>query len=297
MKKIKRKTLKTYLNKYSVIQEDILLCSRLTNSGEGSSWSDRCLYMEEGYSAKKHYNHRITLDKEIVIEFDEEDLKKNKDMAVEVTKRLIKDGIPYTMWFSGSKSYHVHFFINPREATNLRLLKSCVMRHYTKGLEFKPDLQMAGSHLIRAEFGINEKTGNPKKIINEREEYPKICPVVEEAWELYLHDMAWIMKRSMNKTIKDISNSAEVRKLLDTAYFNDVLKDGRTRILFVLANVLKNKYDKRELISLLQTWYKYTNGKKLTQGQVAYQVHAAYRTDKCPGITYILQLLRELGVE
>jgi hypothetical protein len=297
VKKVKRKTLTTYLDKYTKIQEDILLCSRISNEGEGSGWGDRCIYLDDNYSAKKHYNHRITLDKEVVIEFDEEDKKKNKDMANIVTERLQQDNIPYSMWFSGSKSYHVHFFIDPRQATNIRLLKSCIIRHYCRDLEFKPDLQMAGQHLIRAEYGLNEKTGNKKTIIQEREEYPKVCPVSEEAWELYIHDMRWIMKRSMNKTIKDISNSEEVKKLLDTTYFNDTLKDGRTRILFVLANVLKGKYEKKELIDLLQKWYKYTNGRKLTYGQIAYQVHSAYRSDKAPGLSYIMQLMRELGVE
>lgn len=289
--------LNDYLKRYSKIQEDILLCYRPSNSGEGSSWSDRCNYLEEGYSDTKKYNHRMMLDKEIVIEFDEDNLEDNTKMADEVCKRLKKDGIVFSRWFSGSKSEHIHFFIDPLQATNLRLLKSAIIRHYCKGLPFKPDLQMAGKHLIRAEFGLNEKTGNYKTRISQSSHYPSINTVPQESWNLYIRDMKWLMKASMTKGVNGLSDSEHIKKLLDTTYFNDKLKDGRTRIIFILANVLKGKYEKKELIELLQKWYKYTNGRKLTNGQIAYQVYNAFKTDKCPGEKYLLTLIRELGGE
>lgn len=288
------KKLSHYLAEYYKIQPDILLCYRPNNKGEGSSWSDRCLYLEDGYNAKKAYNHRMTLDKEVVIEFDEESKKVNKKMALEVVKRLEADNVSFSVWDSGNKSYHVHCFFDPKQASNLRLLKSNIMRHYCKGLDFKPDLQLAGSHLIRAEYGVNEKTGNKKRRILQSNNYPSISLIPQDAWDAYVKEMNWMMKVSMTRSVSDLANSNMIKKLLDTTYFNDNLKDGRSRILFVLANILKSKYNKRDLVDLLQKWYKYTNGKKLTDGQIAYQVYKAFGTDKSPGIKYILQLLKEI---
>jgi hypothetical protein len=197
----------------------------------------------------------------------------------------------------GLVTHNCHFFIDPKKASNLRLLKSVIMRHYCRDLEFKPDLQLAGSHLIRAEFGINEKTGHNKTKLYQSIGYPNLNTINQEVWDKYIKEMNWLLKISMSKTVNDLSESEYIKKLLDTTYFNDKLKDGRNRILFVLANVLKGKYEKKELIELLQNWYKYCGGSKMTDGQIAYVVYKAYKSDQSPGLTYILQLLKELGVE
>lgn len=289
--------LKNYLEKYYEMQQDILLCYRPSNEGVGSSWSDRCNYLDENYSAKKKYNHRMTLDKEVVIEFDEKEPEVNKKLAEEVIKRLRKDKINYSCWFSGSKSYHVHFFIEPQQASNLRLLKSVIMRHYCKDLEFKPDLQLAGKHLIRAEYGLNEKTNKFKTKYSQSPSYPKLNNVIQPVWDKYIREMNWLIRASMTRSVSEIADSSAIKKLLDTTYFNEKLRDGRERILFILSNVLIHTMDKKDLIELLQKWYKYTNGRKLTPGQIAYKV---YKADKAPyTITekYILQTMQELGIK
>lgn len=286
-----------YLEAYYKIQPDILLCYRPENEGVGSSWSDRCMFKEEGYSATKKYNHRMTLDKEVVIEFDEDNPEDNRRVADQVIKRLQKDGIKYSMWFSGSKSYHVHFFIDPRQAANLKLLKSGIMRHYCRDLEFKPDLQLAGKHLIRAEYGVNEKTGNNKYKVGESKQYPVINEMPQAVWDKYIKEMQWLVKATMTRSVSEIANSDLIKKLLDTTYFNESIKDGRARIIFVLANVLCTTHEKRELVELLQKWYKYTSGRKLTDGQIAYQVYNAYSKRYNIGEKYLLQLMLELGVK
>jgi hypothetical protein len=283
-----------YLEAYYKIQPDILLCYRPKNEGQGSSWSDRCLFKEEGYSATKKYNHRITLDKEVVIEFDEPNPEDNKRVADIVVQRLKRDGMKYSMWFSGSKSYHVHLFIDPRQASNLRLLKSVIMRHYCKDLEFKPDLQLAGKHLIRAEYGLNEKTGVNKYKVGESRGYPVLNEIPKVAWSNYIKEMGWLMKADMTRSVSELANSSLIKKLLDTTYFNDKMRDGRERILFILSNVLVAKYEKKELVELLQKWYKYTNGRKLTDGQIAYKVYKAFSKPYTISEKYILQTIQEL---
>jgi len=288
------RTLCNYLKAYSEIQEDILLCYRRANKGEGSSWADRCNYREEGYSATKKYNHRITLDKEVVIEFDEDTPEDNKRVADQVIKRLKKDGIKYSCWFSGSKSYHVHFFVEPRQASNLRLLKSVIMRHYCKDLEFKPDLQLAGKHLIRAEYGLNEKTGRFKTKNSESRGYPVLNTLPQNVWDGYIKEMSWLVKADMTRNVSELANSDLIKKLLDTTYFNDKVRDGRERILFILSNVLVSTHNKKDLIDLLQKWYKYTKGRKLTNGQIAYKVYKASKQPYTITEKYILQTMKEL---
>lgn len=291
------KKLTHYLEKYYEIQKEILLCYRPKNRGQGSSWSDRCNYLEEGYSATKAYNHRMTLDQEVVIEFDENKPEDNKRVAEQVIRRLKKDKIKYSCWFSGSKSYHVHFFIDPRQASNIRLLKSVIMRHYCKDLEFKPDLLLAGKHLIRAEYGINEKTGNYKVRDSQSKGYPVINPVPEDAWSTYIKEMNWLVKADLTRSVSELANSDVIKKLLDTAYFNDKVRDGRERIIWMLANILQSTHNKSDLVELLQKWYKYCNGRKLTPGQIAYKVYKAYKSPYTITEKYLKQILNELGVE
>ena len=68
------RTLSWWLRRYYKLQDDIIVVYRPTLK---SWWGDRCLYKSEEYIPAKQYNHRSILDKEIVIEFDQEDKKLN----------------------------------------------------------------------------------------------------------------------------------------------------------------------------------------------------------------------------
>ena len=68
------KNLTWWLRRYYPMQDNILLCYRPTLK---SYWGDRCNYLSEDYIQSKAYNHRSILDNEVVIEFDEKDVKLN----------------------------------------------------------------------------------------------------------------------------------------------------------------------------------------------------------------------------
>lgn len=292
---MKRKTLTTYLRKYAAMQDEIILCYRPQID---SGWSNRCAYLDEKYDPFLPYNHRSVLMHEVVIEFDEDSRELNKQLAHKVADKLSDYKIPYSMWFSGGKSTHLHCFIKARNASSLSLLKRCFIRYFTGHLEYRPDLQLTGNHLIRAEFGIHEKSQERKTLVKESPSYPKEATIPKAVWDMYNREMEIVQKRMMTIAIKDIDDDNLVKKILDTAYIREHLKDGRKRLIGALAQLLRHKYSNRnELIDFLWKWYTYCNGKDLTYGQVAYQVHYAYRNPMDNPFAFLYSVAKDLGLE
>jgi hypothetical protein len=178
-------TLGYYLNKYIKYQKEINLVYRPTlNDG----WGDRCQFLDTSYIPTKKYNHRSILRNEIVIEFDDEDKATNKRYTDAVCKKLDKDNIHYSKWDSGNKSYHLHFFVDISNAKNLTLLKKTVMRYYTEGIAVCDMRVASDNHLIRAEYGIHEKTGKHKHKLMETRMFPEISRLPQDVWDKYIHN-------------------------------------------------------------------------------------------------------------
>lgn len=260
-------SLRQYLKKYSEIDPDIVLVYRPT---EDSRWSDRCLYGGEGYDVHKPYNHRTMLLNEVVIEFDDPDKEKNKEYADEVARRLRADKIAFTKWFSGNKSVHIHCLLDIDGAQNRTLLKKVFMRHYCEGLPM-PDLQLTSDrHLIRAEFGIHEKTGKYKEYISRSGDIGKVSEIPLVVWDKYRKEYETSLRREMTRNAdKNFKDHPAFKIMQETQHLND----GRSNGLFILIHVLKAEYTKEELIDYLQRWYKYSGGTKLSPGQIAWQVN------------------------
>jgi len=274
MKAQGRKTLLQYLNKYRVIQEDIVLCYR---PYANSSWTDRCLLVSDDFIPTKRYNHRIILHNEIVIEFDDNNVDENRKNADEVAKRLKRDGFSVAKWTSGNKSTHVHTFIDVAKCKNIQLLKRVFMKYYCKNLPL-PDYQLCGNnHLIRAEYGVHEKTQKYKSPIFVDKDYPRVHQLSPDVWYQYGKEERRSISQRMSTVVNSLDESPIVKSLLQPSVFRELADDGRERMLYVFAQVLKHKYKakengKQELIKLLQEWYKYSSGTKMTENQVAQKV-------------------------
>jgi len=104
---------------------------------------------------KKEYNHRMILDNEIIIEYDDETPEQNRKLSNMVTHRLRKYGVGYAKWDSGNKSYHVHTLLNMKEAKNTTTLKRVFMRFF--GTFFK--------NIVTGDY-YYEKEDVPKKLWN-----------------------------------------------------------------------------------------------------------------------------------
>lgn len=290
-----KSTLTSYLSKYYDIQPEIMLVS---HPYRDSSWGDRCLFLSEEYNPEKKYNHRTILLNEVVIEFDGKDAKDNRAKAVEVCKRLKTDRIEYSFWWSGNRSYHVHFFIDVANAGHIPLLKNVVSRHYTEGIAL-PDLQLCAlGHLIRAEYGVHEKTGEYKSLEKSTEQYPKICRLPNVVWDKYVKAATTVVKREMTKQVNDLSSLPGFKHVISAVDFraND---DGRERALFMLIHTLKPEYANRkdDLVRFLQEWYRYSSGKQLSDEAIKRKVDYHWSRDYTLTERYLNELLESIGRE
>ena len=273
--------------------DDILVVYRPT---QNSSWADRCLYLDDKYDYRKPYNHRSILPQEVVIEFDDEDKEKNLRLTEEVAKRIRKDKIRYALWDSGNKSYHLHFLIDTRNAKNLKLLKSLIIRHYAKDLEVLPDMRMAANkHLIRAEFGVHEKKQKNKKLIRKSPNYFKLNDLPQDLWVAYGRAMTTVVQRRTTSNLNLVDGCHCIKYLTSVTRFREV-NDGRERAMMILIHVLKEKYSKEEMVEFLVDWYKYSGGYKFSPDQIARKV--AYHWNRNYNINSMIpELMEELGQE
>lgn len=289
-------TLMKYLNKLYTIQKDILLVS---HPEETSSWKDRCYYLDENFNPQVHYNHRSILMKEVVLEYDYDNVDLNKELVDQAAHRLNKDGIKWSKWFSGNKSFHLHFFIDPKEAKRLNVLKSVILQYYGTSPDnsYKPDLQLAANaHNIRAEYGRHEKTGKLKILVSQTAGYPQVCDLPESVWIMYSDRVKAILKAQVTRGTKDLQTHPLIKQILDTTEFrkND---DGRERALFVLIHVLKPKYTKPELTKFLQEWYRYSGGRQLSAWAIACKINYHWDRQYVMTETFLHNLAYELGLE
>ena len=279
-----KKSLVNYLIKYQDIQEYIFLVSHLTPY---SNWADRCLYGTKKYDSHKHYNHRAVLRNEVVFEYDYKDDEKNRELVMTVNKRLKELGLSTSMWFSGGKSYHLHTFINIPPNVEPREWKKTFIYFVCKGLP-NPDLLVVGdNHLIRAEYGLHEKTRRTKKLCNESKDYPFVKDVSDLIMEQYLSYKKYISE--LPKVTNDLIHTDDVKFLMNTQEFRKY-KDGVQRGLFILTHVLKENMNKEEVKTYLEKWYKEVGGYKTDIGR-----HVDYQWEKnYPVIGHLRNLVSDL---
>lgn len=267
----RKKTLVNYLIQYLDIQEVIFLVSHPTPN---HSWGDRCIYGTSKYDPHKHYNHRAMLETEIVFEYDTDDPKKNKELTDKIEKRLIDEGFSYSYWKSGNKSSHLHTHIVIPEGVDVRTWKKTFMLRISEGLP-RPDLLLCGdNHLIRAEYGVHEKTQKHKRLIRESFNYP----FVKDAEELIRsgYDKYQEYLKTLPEPSNDLTGTKELDLLLDTKKFRSY-RDGVERGLFILSHVLKEHKTKGEAKGFLKKWYKEVGGYKTNiDSFVEYQWSKSY---------------------
>jgi len=313
MKHIKQSLL-WYLNWYhDNIQDSIMLVSRPTLK---NSWANRALFLSEDYIPTLHYNHRSIMNNEVVIEYDLDDKELNKKLAYKVTDKFKKEGIKYSIWFSGNKSCHVHLFIDPKEARNISLLKNVFMRHYgtfyldnktdtiyrerhkDTDIKILPDIRLcAPNHLIRAEYGIHEKTSKIKYLLSKSREFPYINKISSDVWNRYIRTQQIVIKRRVSTDAGKITDLPGFKYIASSHNFRKQ-EDGRERAMFVMIHALKDQYKDRkdDFIKYIQDWYRYSGGYKLGDNNIKFKVIYHWnRTYKLEN--FLNELLESIGME
>ncbi len=313
--KDKFNSLGKYLRHYYVYyQKQIVLVYR---DEEKSNWANRCLYLSPRYNPLVKYNHRTLLDDEIVIEYDNKDPSLNERLSRRVTKKLARDGIKYAKWDTTNKSKHVHIITKNYNPSNRELFKKTIMRYYGTyyydklndkiydedapgRIKLFPDLGLAGSnHLIRAEFGLHEKTQDEKTLIYKDKEYPCRSRIPIDVFDEYSKLVERSVYTRIGQNTSELAEHDIVKNLMDTVKFQKGLNDGRERVIFALIHILKPKYkdNKQGLIDLLDEWYKYcsTQKRKMDKYDITAKVNYHWNRDYKITINTLKNIIAEVG--
>lgn len=286
-------------------QENYVLCSHPT---ENSSW---IRHPASDIQEDIHYNHRTIFRDEIVIEYDDEDINKNYEYAQRTSKKLSRNNIPHSTWFSGNKSYHVHFLLDlqPYEDKHIRTVKETIMKYYGQH-EIKrngvvtPDLNLAvPNHMIRAEHGIHEYAQKHKTVIDEDYKYPELLDLpqsvnkavyqslkkakkyIEKVQSQESVDTTYIQKQPLYKYLRNPENMKRVG-------------DGKKRFLFILINQLRqNEEPYKDTLRKVKDWYYKAGGEELTPEQIKSHVEHSYNNDYTPGKKYLESLKEDIQIE
>jgi len=318
MKPKKYKSLTQYLSYYyQYCQKNMILVYR----GETTdNWKKRCTYLGKDYHPKVPYNHRTILDCEVVIEYDYDDVSLNQRLVDKVVKKLNEDGIKYSKWASGNKSSHIHFLIRQHKVANLPLLKKAIMLYYgtfyydkeTKTVyaepkegrdKIVPDLKLAtANHLIRAEYGVHEKTQNQKSLIYKTPEYPSLSNIPVKVFDYYSQSQERSVRQRVLYNATDVLASDTLKKLLDAVYFRKGMNDGRERIMWMLVQVLKGNYKDKpeglgELTKFIIEWYKYSSdqGMKMSEQDIKNKVRHHWFQDYTISEAKLKEVIEEVG--
>jgi len=222
---------------------------------------------------------------------------------------------------NGIITHNCHIILKNYDVTNLSLFKNVVMRHYGTYYVDKnnniwenegegrrkiyPDLKLATKgHLIRAEFGVHEKTQDNKELIFMSPGYPTKSKLPLEIFEKYQHSQELSVKQRVNQSVSEVAESETVKKLLNSVLFREGMNDGRERVMYQLIQVLKHKFKpkgdevgKRELTGRMWEWYKYssTQGLKMTEENVRRKVVYHWNQDYPVTEQGLLKTIEEVG--
>jgi hypothetical protein len=100
----------------------------------------------------------------------------------------------------------------------------------------------------------------------------------------------------MSTDINNLVDDPKLKWILTSPNFKEH-NDGRERALFLLIHVLKHKYEKDELVSYLQNWYRYVGGNKLNPYQIKGKVYYQWDRNYSFGESYLNELLESIGVQ
>jgi len=212
-------------------------------------------------------NHREVFPQEIVFDFDLNNQEKLTYYYKRIVVKLKKHNLKFYAFTTGGKGIHIHILfpeILKHDIKDRPLLKKSIIDYFfrdSKGNSFshlaKVDYQLCSRHLVRAEFGLHEKTRKYKEPLYE------FTPLIKEdnkipsgALELFKEEL------KPKKSRKGILSSTGIKQvafpciqyLLSQDFAGN--NDGRKRALIMLCSYFYSNLGKKGF-SIIVEWNDY----------------------------------------
>ena len=237
---------------------------------------------------------RDIMKDEIVIENDLNMRQMNMGLAIRHEKKLRDNGISYTKWFSGNKSYHIHCHFKEikiiKNTEDLKRIKrSFLLWLYNfnedKLLNDKLDIQLIGQHLIRLEHAWHPNTMQRKTLYNEHQSDENKIPLI-----------VWLHWTNTKKKLQQVKHISVFKRPCIMDIYNNCLDDGRQRGAFIIFNNFKREFGSEKAGELLHEWFQTQKNTSLTTSQVNYIIN--YHKDRPyppPSCNYIKDYMTSIG--
>lgn len=325
-----------YLNQYRdrVENKDIELCYK--DKKGFSPWITWTEIKLDGlsYYLKKPDLHRSILGNEIVIEFDEPELLLNLCAAKLAIAKLTEEKIPFWLFYSGNKGFHIHIFVeagelpeeihrkmverqepgiwyNFRDYLAWRLLGGIRRSFVVDSLKLRTRRTMiracgslhsgAGFHKVY----IPEPEDLPNKLSEFSERYqiteppaPELYPEEITEWEMseWLPYLQDYLKKPRRRYMPKRGIKGKVRTMPCLDYLlNHRLPDGRRRTVNLAAMRLKYFMNEDQVLEKLRA-FNHLNGNPVRDSYIKAQVRYAFRYKGTLGCKFAKTILSDTGL-
>lgn len=276
--------------------------------------------------------HRSVLPNELLLELDEPSITRNLTVAKLVCRILSREGIPYWLFYSGGKGFHVSTFLElstPPKELNEKMEKGGFdwygFRNYLAWRVigdvrrcFKVDrLKLVQRRtLIRACGSLHHAGGFYKVYLGAEDVLPSTAsdfekyqikdPVVAnefypeelvewgaDEWMPYIEN--YLKYLAKKKPKKPMVKGAKKPMLCLDYFLSNPLPDGRERAVILLANRLKYSYAEDALLKRLYEWNNNHQGGHLPRSLINSKVKYAYHYKSGLGCNYARSILGDIN--
>jgi hypothetical protein len=148
--------------------QDILLSKQIISKTNTIYWTKWIKASEWNWNDEP--TDRQILSNEIVIETDEPDVFVNQRLTIDFQKELRKNKIGYYTYYTGNKSFHIHFFVDGLEniePEQRKLIKKYIAKEITKdNFKFVDNANFHDKSMIRIEGTIHLKTKKKSRLFD-----------------------------------------------------------------------------------------------------------------------------------
>lgn len=257
-------------------------------------------------------NAREIFPDEIVIDIDADKdqgtrtVKKNDSLlhARTIAGRLKKLGMNYVMWDSGGDGYHIHLLfpeIKTLAKTDLEIswLKENILKYLVENTNrsyIKSKVCLVKKTLISIEHSIHRKGIFSKTPIEYFEDHPeenKIPKILVDRFN-DIKEKQKLQAFKKYETQTEPTFGDEVPQCI-RFFLEREIKDGRHRMLFILANYFSKRKTKKDMYDFINKWNQYVHNGHLTDIEIKTVIENAYSKSYRPGPRYYSNLLDDIG--